>query len=72
MLKEFEVWFLCFSGDDSVTSIRMESAMCFVLCSIFYNEAEMFLVNILVSKAVNERPRRVFGLVICNLISIMY
>lgn len=72
MLKEFEVWFLYFSGDDSITSIHMESAMCFVLFSIFYNEAEIFLVNILVSKAVKKHPRRIFGLVISNLISIIY
>lgn len=56
----------------TTTSIHIESVMCFVLFSIFYDKAEVFLVNVLVSKAVNEHPRRMFGLVICNLISIIY
>lgn len=53
--------------------------MCFVLFSIFYDEAEMLLVNnnmllvnSLVSKAENEHPRRMLGLIICNLISVIY
>lgn len=72
ILKEFEVCFLCLSGNDSTTSIHIESVMCFVLFSIFCDEAEMFLVDFLVSKAVAEHPRRLFGLVIWNLISIIY
>lgn len=63
ILKEFEVSFLCLSGIGSTTSIRIESVMCFVLFSIFYDEAGMLLVNILVSKAENEHARRMFGLV---------
>lgn len=71
ILKEFGVWFLCLSGDDSTSGIPIESVMCFVLFSVFCDEAEMFLVNVLVSKAVNEYPRRMFGLVLCNLIPII-
>lgn len=63
ILKEFEVWFLYLSGNDGTTSIHIESVMCFVLFSIFCDEAEMFLINILASKIVHERPRRMFGLV---------
>lgn len=63
---------MCLSGDDSTDSIHRESMMCFILFSIFCDEAEIFLVNILVSKAVNEHPGRMFGLVICNLILIIY
>lgn len=69
VLKEFAVSFLCLSGNDSTTSIHIESVMCFVLFSIFYDEVEMLLVNSLVSKAENEHPRRMLDLIICNLIS---
>lgn len=72
ILKGFEVCFLCLSGDDSTASIHRESMMCFILFSMFCDEAEIFLINILVSKAVNEHPGRMFSLVICNLISIIY